>query len=378
MRITIWDLDYYYSKDKKNMFNSDAMKISSYHKQLGDIVNFVLKEDDINRVYDKCYILKNKDKTPEPPIRFFLDKGKVFWWGKAVKSRIKWQMDDLMLGCRPDYQLYPNFDTKIERAEQIRFFNNNAEPLAWIQSWDNTYKQKILLVTDTAMWYAKDEDIIQALKRLAESRSVAFSEPIWIQKIISNKEIKKLFFSLHFAAGLIKWTPANNSNVAEYLNFVEEFKLTHKFKGSGMVVFDYRRKGLSHWDDKKIAHEDFQNIRNWIIYAKQHALKLAIQMPTNRFETPYFELFEELGRWTEKGSKLSWLEWITAQYGKIQLFNSQTEYWNHPERWNEVFRDLLLQTYKFPEFLLTRYENDKVSDIYIPWKLWEKELQYGI
>ena len=47
--ISIWDLDYYYSKDKKNCFNPDAMKISSYHKQMGDKVNFVLTKYDIYR-----------------------------------------------------------------------------------------------------------------------------------------------------------------------------------------------------------------------------------------------------------------------------------------------------------------------------------------
>ena len=55
MLVSIWDLDYYYSDSKKNLFNPDAMKISSYHKQLGDQINFVQKEEDINRPYDIYY-----------------------------------------------------------------------------------------------------------------------------------------------------------------------------------------------------------------------------------------------------------------------------------------------------------------------------------
>ena len=63
------------------------MKISSYHKQLGDQINFVLKEDDIYRPYDLYYIIKEKEKTPNPSSNFYLDK-RVRWWGKAVKMRI--------------------------------------------------------------------------------------------------------------------------------------------------------------------------------------------------------------------------------------------------------------------------------------------------
>ena len=62
MRVTIWDLDYYYSSTKVDCFNPDVMKISSYHKQLGDQVNFVLKEDDIYRPYDLYYIIKLVNK----------------------------------------------------------------------------------------------------------------------------------------------------------------------------------------------------------------------------------------------------------------------------------------------------------------------------
>ena len=47
------------------------MKISSYHKQLGDQVNFVIKQDDIYRPYDLYYIIKENSKTPNPPFDFF-------------------------------------------------------------------------------------------------------------------------------------------------------------------------------------------------------------------------------------------------------------------------------------------------------------------
>lgn len=54
------------------------MKISSYHKQLGDTVNFVTREVDIWRFYDIIYIIKENDETPNPPFQFFTDS-KVKW-----------------------------------------------------------------------------------------------------------------------------------------------------------------------------------------------------------------------------------------------------------------------------------------------------------
>lgn len=67
-------MDYYYAENKTNCFNPDAMKISSYHKQLGDVVNFVEKQDDIYRPYDLYYIIRDKKTTPQPPSSFFLNE----------------------------------------------------------------------------------------------------------------------------------------------------------------------------------------------------------------------------------------------------------------------------------------------------------------
>lgn len=57
-------------------------------------------------------------------------------------------MSDAMLACRPDYLLYPEYNTALERAEHVRFFNNNAEPLKLVQDWRNKFKRKVVLVTD--------------------------------------------------------------------------------------------------------------------------------------------------------------------------------------------------------------------------------------
>lgn len=126
------------------------MKISSYHKQLGDTINFVTTADDIRRQYDLYYIIKENRKTPNPPLDFFTNS-KVRWWGDAYRVRVKWRMSDAMLGCRPDYLLYPEYNTSLERAEHIRLFNSDGKLLTLTQDYRNTFKRKRTIVTDKYM-----------------------------------------------------------------------------------------------------------------------------------------------------------------------------------------------------------------------------------
>ncbi len=124
------------------------MKISSYHKQKGDLINFVEKEFDINRPYDLFYIIKNDDKIKNPPLSFFMNP-RVRWWGEAYKRRINWKMDNVMLACRPDYLLYPELTTPYERAEHIRLLNDKGEILPITQDYRNSFRNKMAIATDT-------------------------------------------------------------------------------------------------------------------------------------------------------------------------------------------------------------------------------------
>ena len=56
-----------------------------------------------------------------------------------------------MLGCRPDYLLYPEKNTLEERAIRMRFFDNAAKLLPAKQNEDNTFKNKKVIVTDKYM-----------------------------------------------------------------------------------------------------------------------------------------------------------------------------------------------------------------------------------
>ena len=52
-------MDYYYAKEKVNCYNPDVMHISSYHKQCGDQVTFVLNEYEYMEIAEYIRTLLN-------------------------------------------------------------------------------------------------------------------------------------------------------------------------------------------------------------------------------------------------------------------------------------------------------------------------------
>ena len=60
-------------------------------------------------------------------------------------------MNNAMLACRPDYLLYPEKETALERAEHVRLLNDKGELLPLIQDWHNAFKNKKVIETDTAL-----------------------------------------------------------------------------------------------------------------------------------------------------------------------------------------------------------------------------------
>ncbi|MFW6029021.1 MAG: hypothetical protein ACOCRO_02075 [Halanaerobiales bacterium] len=67
-------MDWYYSYS--HIPNHKAMKISSYHKQNDDYINFVENKQDLQFAYDIMYIIRERKHTPFPPGRY-VDKEDV-------------------------------------------------------------------------------------------------------------------------------------------------------------------------------------------------------------------------------------------------------------------------------------------------------------
>lgn len=368
MRVTIWDLDYYYAKKKVNCFNTDAMKISSYHKQCGDTINFVVKEDDIRRPYDLYYIIKENSKTPNPPFDFYTNKN-VRWWGKANRIRINWEMNKTILGCRPDYLLYPEKNTALERSEFIQLLDNYAEPILLSQDYKNSFKKKKTVVVDKCLWRISSKNIIWALKQLQDIQNISFLEPISLEKLIHDKLIRDEFFKLKLSrASIINWEPINVSDIDAAIELLQELKQKHPTIALEKIVIKFN--ALAHWENKDNAINDFNQIKNAIVKGKLNGIWVSCADLTHRLDTPYFYLFEELCKWSNAKEHMSWLDYLTRKYYTCSLYD--------PATWVETFRDLLRQTWQDKDFLLTRWKDSRNSDNDVPWEMLEKEFRYGI
>jgi len=378
MRVTIWDLDYYYSNDRTNCFNPDAMKISSYHKQLGDKVNFVVKEDDIRRPYDIYYIIKEKSETPNAPVDFYLNN-KVKWWGSAYKRRINWQMNNAMLACRPDYLLYPEKETSLERAEHVRFLNDKGELLPIMQEWRNTFDNKKVIETDTALWTTSRENLLLVLDKLYNILNLSFFEPIWLPKIGSDEEITNKFLKLHFKQGaVIKFVPIMAKDYDECAVVWKKIKDTWPHIKIGPLMI--KQDVVDHWTNREKALNDFKKLKEICIKAKREKIEIKIMPLKKRLDTPYFFPFEVMSHWTYKGWYYSWLEWITVEYGPGINTAKMRNYWQHPANWSAGFRDLLSQTYQEEnvEFLTLKWGNNHISFNDVPWTIWKEEFKFGM
>lgn len=369
-QISIWDLDYYYAEKKKNQFNVDLMRISSYHKQLGDSVNFVEKEEDIYRPYDVYYISKEKDETPNAPVKFLNDP-RVKWLGECYKYKGNYIMPPEVSAIRPDYLLYKEKTTKEERSNYLCFFDFKGHLLKLRQDQTNAQKNKFSIVWDKNFWNGNDEDLIKALEELESYKNISFHYPVDIKRLISNNKARDLFIGLKFIKGSqIIWQPVDFSCLKECVSFISDLQQAHKntisFK---KITCSMRTK--DYWSDKSVALQDWYNCVEAIKLCKHN--KAIFYIPTNpRSSNPYYELFDLVANW--KQFKVSWLEWITAYCTNV--YKDQLYYWLSPLKWSSIFRDLLRQTWKDKEFLILKWGDEVVKDV--PYEIFRKEFEKDV
>jgi hypothetical protein len=125
------------------------MKISSFHKQQGDLVNFVSEEYHINMPYDIYYIMRDKDATPRPSSKL-IENNKVKLMGKGFKYQDnKYDTNEVIAAVRPDYSLYPEKEKNAYYNANIVQFYHNGKLLKVKQPFINTkINHKKTLVID--------------------------------------------------------------------------------------------------------------------------------------------------------------------------------------------------------------------------------------
>lgn len=198
MKVSIWDLDFYHKKSF--LPNPILMKISSFHKQQGDLINFVSNEFEINMSFDIFYIAREKEITPKAP-RKLIDHPNSRLIGRPMRFFDNfWKPDMVISATRPDYLLYPEINKRSAyyNAHIVQYYFE-GEKIPKIQPFKNTaahHKKTLVIDSEKDFWETTRENLILTLTELKDYPNIAFLNAIPLRRIMEDDEIKKLFTQL--------------------------------------------------------------------------------------------------------------------------------------------------------------------------------------
>ena len=302
-------MDFYYKKSFRP--NPTAMKISSFHKQQGHLINFVTEEYHINLTYDLYYIIREKSATPKPP-GIFIDDKRVRLIGDNFRFFDNYyNLDPVISAVRPDYLLYPENPRDAYYNAHIAQFYHKGIRINKKQPFENTKEHhKKTLVVDKEFWDASEKDIVSCLQELKNYRNVAFLYPINLKKIIENDMITSLFKELHFSQGTIFKFRNNFGQELHHAQVLFLFITELKEKNSHVRFSNLPFKSVTtdHWESSKNAIKDLKRCLKIVNEAKKFKVHIRLVSPRNRFDSPYWYYFEILEFWTLYRERLSYIE----------------------------------------------------------------------
>ena len=341
MVVLILDLDWIF--DKSDLPNPNCMHLSSFHKQRQDQVYFVGDMSELAMTYDKLYVFSESDSTPTLGSKI-LNDNRTTLFGKRFALCGAKKLGPAILGCRPDYLLYNTISetsSSYLKAHFITFFTDSGEKITSRQKWKNTNKGfKRTIITDKVLWQQKPSEIEECLDMLKDEKNLVFLEPISIQFLISNKNIRNKFFALHFAKGTkFKWRNDCGSDVAsahKIVDLLQEFRLHTKTK-VGSVPIQPCTAGTM---------ED-NLVRLLQIFAVFKRAKLQCFLPQTNQTEP--KCYEWLRRWIDKGFENSFIEecvFFTAAEKAQRWFQIV----NTPQNWGNIKVKFLIQLLSKKQF----------------------------
>lgn len=348
--------------------NHKAMKISSYHKQRGDVVNFVLEKAHLSFEHDIIYVIKENKMTPFPPMAI-LDSQKSKLIGREFIYHDGIYEPDAVIGMvRPDYGLYPVPERNAYANAHVAQFFHKTTLLPAQQNFMNEAAKhhRKTLVVDEFMWHSKKENIKNVLLRLKGLKNIAFLKPISLKMVVLDKEIRELFLALNFTRGtLFKFRNDIGSEfeeVKEIIDFMVEFREMKHVKTQGFPV---KAVLYEHWDDKDLGIMDLERCLKIVDYGKANGVKVLLKTPAERLATPYWRFFDIMQVWTDHGDRLSYVE---AMLQSTMRRNGLTWYdtLNNVSKWStpRVFFLLhVLTTYPslIKEFGTRKWKEEKID-----------------
>lgn len=376
MNIGIWDMQYY--KTKKG-FVVDLMKLSSYHKQLGDSVALIETELDLRRRYDLLYIYKaNTNLASPPPSMMYSNKVKLM--GEGFKYFNTWKVNDIILACRPDYLLYPSKSTREERADIVQFCNHEGRWLGLRQNPENSFSKKETLIADDAIWIASPETINDCLDEMLRMQNLSFLNPILLSSVLSDETIRKKFESLKLFSGcklnFINDYGQDYSSALVIVDFIKNLRHNNPTFTSPIIYFEPITNRHNSNED---GCRDFERCLKIIDLGKKERVRLVIGK-VDRLKTPYYCLFEELEKWSSNKGwwQDSLIEFMTKKQ-RVKFQCSVEKLMSEHMWWNDEVFYAMMRTFKAHPMWLDQYGFRQTGESYyskttVNWKEIEENI----
>ena len=349
MYVTILDLEWY--NHTSFVPNPKCMKISSYHKQKKDIVNFVTDSSSLLIKYDRMYIVRESITGGGFPEEVNLLDEKVFLIGEGLKyyNRYMGDIDPVIASCRPDYLLYPiKEENKMSKANIVQFFSE-GKLLPLIQNYKNAYtKAQYTYVVDKNFWHYNEKDIKKCCEKLKFDKDIVFADPIDLNLIFQSKTkfelLKKL--KIDWRKSKIKVTLQDDKDIQNFYSFVDSVKPSMRCAWDLTCDIVY---GGDHYKKASQWLIDFNRYFNLIVSLKKKRVHIHLKAP-DRLLSPRWFYFEDLEGWTLYGQQLSFVEYMT--YWACKTNGVSVDYvMRHSMLWNDSIHRLVVMWKYYPEIM---------------------------
>jgi hypothetical protein len=343
MRITIWDMDFFYKFSFKP--NITVMKLSSFHKQQEHIINFVNQAEDINYDFDLLYIIREHEMTPFPP-SLLLDHKNTKLMGNEFKIFPNYFEANMVINMvRPDYSLYQLDEGNIYAGANMIQVLHNKEKLPVRQSEENVKKmgRQLNIITDPLIWKIKEDVLIAVLEELLRYKNIVFEAPIELKAVMSNPLIREKFIRLKFSTGVNQRIRNNYGHefdqAKDIIDLMRDIKDALPHVRLSAVAF--KTVIYNHWDDLNEGIKDLERCLKIMDYAKANRINIRFQSSSNRLITPFWPFFEPLDIWTEYHRYKSFVQLMLEPARKRQALQWH-DILNNPKKWYSPRAEFLL------------------------------------
>jgi hypothetical protein len=353
MRVTIWDMDFFYKLSFKP--NIKAMKISSFHKQQQHLINFIESQNDLKYDFDLIYIIRENQYTPFPS-SYLLDHKNTRLLGDEFKIFPNhYDMTMLINMVRPDYNLYKlEINNIYANANMIQVLSHKQKmPIRQNEENIQGTGKKLNIITDRFLWKAQPDIIKEVLDELIKYKNIFFEHPIELLPILTNEEIKSQFIKLHFAAGVNQSFRNNYGHeFEEAQNIIDLFRLIkNNVPHVSIGIVSFKTVIYEHWGELDNGIKDLQRCLKIIDYAKQQKIKIRFKSSNNRLITPFWPFFEVLDIWTEYHPYKSFIQLMLEPARRRQSLKWH-EVLNNPKKWYSPRSEFLLHLLiKYPAMI---------------------------